>query len=43
MVALDARTALLVYSNFNYPDADGVPRKSIWVRRVQVADDAAQR
>ena len=42
MVALDDRTALLVYSDFNYPDADGVPRKSILVRRIQVADDAAR-
>jgi len=29
-------------SDCNYADADGVPRKSILVRRVQVADDAAQ-
>jgi hypothetical protein len=42
MVALDDRTALLVYSDFNYPDADGVPRKSILVRRIQVAADAAR-
>jgi hypothetical protein len=42
MVALDDRTALLVYSDFNYPDANGVPRKSILVRRVQIAADAAR-
>ena len=41
MVALDDHTALLVYSDFNYPDADGVPRKSILVRRMQVAANAA--
>jgi hypothetical protein len=37
MVALDDRTALLVYSDFNYPDANGVPRKSILVRRIQAS------
>ena len=42
MVALDDRTALLVYSDFNYPDANGVPRKSILVRRVQITTDAAR-
>lgn len=36
MVPLDARTALLVYADFNHPDSNGVPRKSIMVRRVQV-------
>ena len=43
MVALGDRTALLVYSDFNYPDANGVPRKSILVRRVQIADAAVPR
>jgi hypothetical protein len=42
MVELDDHTALLVYSDFNHPDGDGVPRKTILVRRVQV-DAAAQR
>ena len=32
----------LVYSDFNYPDQNGVPRKSIVVRRVQIAADAAR-
>jgi len=29
-------TALIFYSDFNYPDADGVPRKSIMVRKITV-------
>lgn len=29
-------SALIFYSDFNYPDKDGVPRKSIMVRRIRV-------
>ena len=34
LLALDEKTALLAYSDFNYPDAQGQRRKSILVRRV---------
>jgi len=34
LIAVGADTALVFYSDFNYPDADGVPRKSIMVREV---------
>ncbi|WP_135549637.1 sialidase family protein [Paenibacillus cymbidii] len=34
MIALDDHTALLVYSDFNVPDAAGVKRKTILVRKV---------
>ena len=34
LLALDERTALLAYSDFNYPDAQGQKRKSIMVRTV---------
>jgi len=36
MVALDDQTALMVYSDFSYPDKNGVQRKSILTRRIQV-------
>ena len=29
-----ADTAIIVYSDFNYPDSDGTPRKSIMVRKI---------
>jgi hypothetical protein len=35
MVALDRDRALIVYSDFNYPDADGRPRKTILVRVIE--------
>ena len=34
---LDNRTALLAYSNFNYPDAQGRKRKSSPVRTITVS------
>ncbi len=34
LLALDENTALLAYSDFNYPDAQGQKRKSILVRTV---------
>jgi len=34
LLALDERTALLAYSDFNYPDAQGRKRKSLLVRTV---------
>ena len=34
LLALDEKTALLAYSDFNYPDAQGRKRKSILVRTV---------
>lgn len=36
MVAVDNRTALLIYSDFGYPDEEGRPRKTILVRRAAV-------
>ena len=36
LIALDARTALLAYSDFLYPDAAGRKCKTILVRRVEV-------
>jgi hypothetical protein len=36
MVALDDQTALLVYSDFSYPDEHGVKRKTILTRRIRV-------
>jgi hypothetical protein len=36
LLALDGRTALLAYSDFNYADAQGQKRKSILVRTVTV-------
>ena len=37
LLALDDRTALLAYSDFNYPDAQGQKCKSIMVRTVTVS------
>ena len=37
MVSLDDHSALVVYSDFNYPDAQGVKRKTILTRRVEVS------
>ncbi|MBI3942532.1 MAG: exo-alpha-sialidase [Chloroflexi bacterium] len=36
IIPLDAHTALLAYSDFNYPDTQGTPCKSIMVRTVRV-------
>jgi hypothetical protein len=36
MAALDSDTALLVYSDFNYPDEEGVRRKTILARTITV-------
>lgn len=36
MVALDNKTALLIYSDFGYPDGQGESRKTIIVRRISV-------
>ena len=38
MVPLDANSALLFYSDFYYPDANGVKRKTILCRRVTVEE-----
>jgi hypothetical protein len=37
LVALDDRTALIAYSNFNWPDAQGRPCKTILVRTITAA------
>lgn len=37
MVALDRDRAMIVYSDFNYPDAEGRPRKTILVREIMTA------
>ena len=34
LLALDDRTALLVYTDFNWPDAKGVKRKTVLARTV---------
>jgi hypothetical protein len=34
LLALDERTALLIYSDFGFPDEDGRPRKTILIRRA---------
>lgn len=34
LIALDRHTALVVYSDFNYPDRQGKPRKTILVRKI---------
>jgi hypothetical protein len=36
MVAMDDRSALIVYSDFNHPDHEGAHRKTILVRAVRV-------
>ncbi len=36
LLALDGRSLLIAYSNFQHRDADGQPRKAILVRRVTV-------
>lgn len=36
MVALDDETALIAYSDFNWPDAQGIPRKTILARTITV-------
>ena len=36
MIALDDSTAMIVYSDFNYPDKNGQIRKTILVRKVAV-------
>ena len=37
LVAIGQDAALIFYSDFNYPDPAGIPRKSIIVRKVRVA------
>ena len=34
MIVLDDRTALIIYSNFQWPNADGIPCKTIMVRTI---------
>jgi hypothetical protein len=41
MIAMDDHTALIVYSDYNYPDSQGVPRKTILVRKVTVSLESA--
>lgn len=36
LTAIEQDTALIFYSDFNYPGPDGTPRKSIMVRKVRV-------
>ncbi len=36
LTKISADTALIFYSDFNYPDENGIPRKSIMVREVKV-------
>ena len=36
MVALDDCSALLFYSDFYYPDEDGIKRKTILCRKITV-------
>ena len=34
LLATGSDTAIIVYSDFNYPDENGIPRKSIMVRKI---------
>ncbi|MFO7610913.1 MAG: hypothetical protein R6W99_00280 [Clostridia bacterium] len=36
LAAIGHDTALIVYSDFNYPGPDGIPRKSIMMRKIKV-------
>ena len=36
MIALDDTTALIAYSHFQYPDSDGIPKKTLLLRRISV-------
>lgn len=36
LIALDDRTAYIIYSDFNYPNPDGVPVKSILGRKIEI-------
>ena len=36
MLALDDRTALLIYTDFAYPDEEGRPRKSVLTRKLRI-------
>ena len=36
LIALNSNTALLVYSDFYYPDEQGVKRKTILCRKITV-------
>ena len=38
MVPIDENSVMLFYSDFYYPDADGVKRKTILCRRISVVD-----
>jgi hypothetical protein len=38
LIALDEKTAGLVYSDFTVKDADGVPRKTMMFRTITVED-----
>ena len=39
LIAVDEYTALFIYSDFQYPNADGEPVKTILVRTVTVVPD----
>ncbi len=39
MLALDENTAILIYSDFKYPNKDGEPAKTILVRTVTVKEN----
>ena len=36
MIALDDTSALVAYSHFQYPDSDGIPKKTLLLRRISV-------
>lgn len=36
MLALDDNNALVAYSHFQYPDSDGIPKKTLLVRKIKV-------
>lgn len=38
MVALDDQAALMVYSDFSYPDENGVKLMTILARRIRVTN-----
>jgi hypothetical protein len=39
LIALNRHTALVVYSDFNYPDRQGKPRKTILVRKITSTEE----
>ena len=41
MIALDDTGALVAYSHFQYPDSDGIPKKTLLIRKIRVTKNAS--